>query len=207
MKKHFIHLLSALMIFAACGDDNSQKYGSTLEEKRRLLEEKKKELQDKKELAAVEAELKQLDQEIKGVKANGNAAAPKKGEGVVNGGSVSMRKEPSTQADKIGTFDKNEVVTVLEKRDVENEGDEGILNKNLEVGPGVSLVKGKAVNIERIDEASQKYYISFDYPEKGKLYANVDADAVDQILTATWYRVKKQDGKEGWIFGKFLTTN
>ena len=125
-----------------------------------------------------------------------------------------MRKDASIQADKLGSFNKNEEVSVLETKNVNNEN-EAILTKPIqlyisEANTGdiaMTLPKGKAVVVEKYNSDDNKYEVSYQAEGKGKLYANISADAVETISYATWYRVKRSSGEEGWVLGKFLKTN
>lgn len=129
--------------------------------------------------------------------------------GIITGSNVTMRKEASVKSEKIGSFENNEKVEVLETKNVNNES-EAILNKSVTLkgsGGEVNLLKGKAVIIEEYKTEGNLYRISYQDPQKGKLTAEVDASAVETITYSTWYKVKRMNGEIGWILGKFLKTN
>jgi SH3-like domain-containing protein len=71
----------------------------------------------------------------------------------------------------------------------------------------LKLQKGKAVVIETYHPENNKYSVAYMDAKKGKLYAQIDADAVETITYSTWYRVKRANGQTGWVLGKFLKTN
>lgn len=128
---------------------------------------------------------------------------------VINGSNVTMRKDASIQSEKIGSFDANEEVEALESKNVQNEG-EGILGKAITVkgtGGVVNLNKGKAVVIEGYLAEKNLYRVTYEDPKKGKLSADIDASAVETVIYATWFKVKRKNGEEGWVLGKFLKYN
>lgn len=125
------------------------------------------------------------------------------------GSNVNMRSDASIKSEKIGTFENNEKVEVIESLNVQNEG-EAILSKAITVkgsGGTANLPKGKAVVIEDYYSDKNTYMVSYEDPKKGKLTAEIDASAALTIIYATWFRVKRQSGEVGWVLGKFLKTN
>lgn len=131
----------------------------------------------------------------------------------INGSNVIMRKEASIKSEKMGTFDVNEQVSILETKNVSNDN-EGILAKaiplytseNQSGAVAMTLPKGKAVVIEQYHAEQNKYEVSYQAEGKGKLFATISADAVETISYSTWYRVKRANAEEGWVLGKFLKT-
>lgn len=127
----------------------------------------------------------------------------------IKASNVTMRESASIQSAKIGTFEKNEQVELLETQNVENDK-EAILTKNLTVkgsGGETTLPKGKAVVIEEYLSDKNSYRVTYEDPKKGKWSAEIDAAAVETITYSTWYRVKRANGETGWVLGKFLKTN
>lgn len=125
------------------------------------------------------------------------------------GSNVTMRKDASIQSEKIGSFQDKEKVEILESKNVQNEG-EAILNKPITLkgsGGALNLPKGKAVMIENYVPNSNTYQVHYEDPKKGMLTAEVDAKAVETIIYATWYNVKRENGETGWVLGKFLKIN
>lgn len=228
-------LLPVVLIVSSCSNDPSPSTAEELAKARKELEAKKKELSDKQQIAEIEAELKSLDSQIKQVDKNGvistgtivqnivESQSAKAGStetqtsnpgSRISGTGVVMRKESSVKSEKIGNFNDNEQVSVLETKNVNNDN-EAILTKVIalyasESGSGqeiMQLPKGKAVVIENYDTDQNKYYISYQDAKKGKLYAHIDSDALETISYSTWYKVKRANGQEGWVLGKFLKTN
>lgn len=219
-----------LLLAGACKND-APSTSDELKQKRQELESKKKELQDLKEIAKLEQELAEVDKAIEkvdGVGQTGKGVASQPGQqtsgeqlqrnlgtenrGTINGTGVVLRKGPSVKSDKLANFNNGEIVGVLESRNVNNDN-EAILVKQIDLyasanstGPAVmSLNKGKAVVIEEYNVDNNNYYVSYMDPKKGKLYAYVGADALETIAFATWIRVRRSNGQEGWVLGKFLT--
>lgn len=127
----------------------------------------------------------------------------------VNGSNVTMREAATVQSAKVGSFENGEKVEVLESKNVDNEG-EAILTKPITVkgsGGEVNLPKGKAVVIGEYLSDENRYRVTYEDPQKGKLTAEVDAAAVETITYSTWYRVKRSNGETGWVLGKFLKIN
>lgn len=235
--KHILFVLIAALVWSACQNDPSPKTANELEKIKAELEAKKKELSDKQQIAAIEQELKEVERQIRTVDVNTQpaandaaatapateskapapapvqAAAPPVKPRIV-GTSVTMRKAASVKSDKLGSFNNNEEVTVLETKNVNNEN-EAILTKPIELyvsesnsgQVAMTLPKGKAVVIEKYNADDNKYEVSYQAEGKGKLFASISADAVETISYSTWYRVKRSSGEEGWVLGKFLKTN
>ncbi len=203
---------------------------------RTALEARRKELSDKQQIAEIEKELQEVESQIKQVERSGGstgqmpskpsaltpsapisqpaasvASSPKSH---IVGTNVTMRKDASVQSDKLGSFNANEEVTVLETKNVNNEN-EAILTKPIQLyvsetkssEVAMTLPKGKAVIIEKYNSDDNKYEVSYQVPNKGKLIANISTDAVETISYSTWYRVKRANGETGWVLGKFLKTN
>jgi hypothetical protein len=132
----------------------------------------------------------------------------------INATNVTMRKEASVQSDKIGAFELKEPVLILETKNVNNEN-EAILTKSISLyvkednssEVAMTLPKGKAVVIESYNADNNKYEVSYQVPQKGKLYAQISADAVETITYSTWYKVKRASGEIGWVLGKFVNQN
>jgi hypothetical protein len=124
------------------------------------------------------------------------------------GTNVSIRQSATIKGEKIGVFEDQESVKVLESTNVTNEG-EAILSRSITVkgsGGSVTLPKGKAVMIEGYTQATNTYQVSYEDPKKGKLNAQIDASAAETIIYATWFKVERKNGEQGWVLGKFLKT-
>lgn len=126
--------------------------------------------------------------------------------GVINGTNVTIRMDATVKSEKTGTFDSQEVVEILEPKNVQNAG-EAILSKPITVkgsGGTVNLPKGKAVVIEDYQPDRKTYMVQYEDPKKGNLTAQIDASIVETLTYATWYKVKRKNGETGWVLGKFL---
>ncbi len=224
MKTIYPFILTLLMAFvwSACGNDPSPKTGEELEKSKAELEAKKKELADKQEIARIDKELQDLNQQIKQVDKGQDQPAAKSEQGAesaaaastqngphIIGTGVTMRKDASVQSDKMGSFNANEAVTVLETKNVNNDK-EAVLTKPITLsgnGTEIKLPKGKAVVIEEYKSESNTYLVTYQDPQKGKMSADIDAGAIETITYSTWYRVKRSNGQTGWVLGKFLKIN
>lgn len=235
--KNLVFLFLSILLWQACQSEASSDKSKDLERIKAELEAKKKELSDKQQIADIEQELKEVERQIrqvdKGVTTESSdaatvptaaaeqtqseaprAVASPEPKSRITGTSVTMRKAASVRSDKLGSFNNNEEVTVLETKNVNNEN-EAILTKPIplyvsESNSGevaMTLPKGKAVVIEKYNADDNKYEVSYQAEGKGKLFASISADAVETISYSTWYRVKRANGDEGWVLGKFLKIN
>lgn len=220
----FILTLLLAFVWSACGNDPSPKTGEELEKAKAELEAKKKELADKQEIAKIDRELQELNQQIKQVDKGQDLPSAKSEKGAesaapastnngpqshIIGTGVTMRKDASVQSDKIGSFNPNEAVTVLETKNVNNDK-EAVLTKPITLsgnGSEIKLPKGKAVVIEEYKSETNTYLVTYQDPQKGKMSADIDAGAIETITYSTWYQVKRSNGQTGWVLGKFLKTN
>lgn len=225
--KNLAFVLMAAFLWGACQNNPSPKTGEELQEIKAELEAKKKELADKQAIAEIEKELEAVEQQIRavGITSPSEGPAPVASSTVANealpvassegpsakivGSNVTMRKEATVQSEKLGSFENNEGVEVLETKNVNNDR-EAILTKPITVkgsGGEVNLPKGKAVVIEEYQSERNYYLVTYQDPQKGKLTADIDASAVETITYSTWYRVKRANGETGWVLGKFLKIN
>ncbi len=203
--KHLIFLLFLSLFLANCQNDPSPKTGEEVKDVKQQTEAVEKTGQQMVDQPA------QITPAESAAPAATSAVSPKSH---INGTNVTMRKDASVKSDKLGSFNANEAVTVLETKNVNNEN-EAILTKPIplyvsESNSGevaMTLPKGKAVVIENYNADNNKYEVTYQAEGKGKLFANISADAVETISYSTWYRVKRASGEEGWVLGKFLKTN
>lgn len=226
--KNLPFILLLAFLWGACQNDSSPKTGDELQKIKSELEAKKKELADKQQIAEIEKELEEVERQLRAVgkvapettssQAPTNTppaaqttaeVATKEPNAKIVGSNVTMRKEATVQSEKLGSFDNNEAVEVLETKNVNNDR-EAILTKPITVkgsGGEVNLPKGKAVVIEEYQSERNYYLVTYQDPQKGKLTAEIDASAVETITYSTWYRVKRPNGETGWVLGKFLKIN
>lgn len=216
----FLLALCFPIISIACKNDPSPKTGDELEKSKSELEAKKKELSDKQEIARIEKEMQDLNQKIKqvdGGKEAGTTGTESAATSTSNNGpqsriigtGVTIRKDASVQSQKLGSFNANEVVTVLETKNVNNDK-EAVLTKSITLngnGMQISLPKGKAVVLEDYVSETNTYLVTYQDPKEGKMSASIDAGAIETISYSTWYHVKRSSGQTGWVLGKFLKIN
>jgi hypothetical protein len=211
--------LSVSLLLTACNNDQKSATAEELAKRQQELSEKKQELSDKLKIAEIDAETKRLEAELQKVNSTIDPTPPsyayEGARGTINGSGVVMRQESSVKSDKIGAFNQGETVDVLETKNVNNDN-EGILSKqitlyatdkNTNSPVELTLPKGKAVVLEGYDENQNKHQVSYQDPQKGKLFGLVSADAIETISYSTWYKVRRANKQEGWVLGKFLKTN
>jgi hypothetical protein len=216
-----------ICLFIACDDEPKTSSASEIERMKAEIEQKRAEITDKKELDRLAEEAKRLDNELKQLSGGSSAGqssgtaskpAPAGGSGksaTVTGNSVNMRSQPSISGEKVGTLNSGEAVSILNENNGEDNSGEAVLVNPVDLFTGArgtgtkvaSLPKGKAVMIESWDEAGKQYFVSYQHPEKGKLYATIKESDAETISGTKWYLVKKSDGKSGWVLSKFLKLN
>ncbi len=128
------------------------------------------------------------------------------GNATIIGHNVIFRENHSTTARVLGNFSNNEKVLVIDEYRPIN------LNEAITAKPvrlynaaGNSLYtlpKGKAVQI--ISTSDGYYEVSFKHTQYGVLYAKIYSDDLEIISGDKWYKVKRSNGKSGWVFSKFL---
>ncbi len=203
MKKVIYFALSIALLsgISACGDKES---------KERELDLKQK------ELALKEKELNMQTQT-----GGGNTATPapnttpttapannSQNMGTIIGKGVIIRQGNTVESAKMGNYDENERVTILSEARPQNQN-QAIAAKPIDLydeynGKVVvtKLNKGKALVIESFD--GSMYNVSYQDPKYGKLYAIVFPDELQNISNEVWYKVRRKNGSEGWVLGKFL---
>jgi hypothetical protein len=217
------------ILFAAIGCNNGATSTTTseLEQKKEELEKLRSEIKTEQEKQKIDDEMAQLEAELKRVKGEkapeGTPTIVKQktpsnaSMGMINAGAVVMRGGPSTSDAKVDNFNQNELVTILESRRPEN-ANEAILRKEMKLYATSDMSgtqyypvpKGKAVKIESTEnlndgDIENSFNVSYKHPQHGTIYATVNESDIDFISNEIWYRVKRTNGKTGWVFGKFLT--
>lgn len=197
--------ITALLLTAATACQQNANTTTEVAQKRQELESKRQELKDKKEIAALSEEMKSVEAEILQV----DQSNPGSGEFLnpyINGQNVTMRASNSAQSAKIGTFKPYETVTVLQTANAQNTN-EAILKQGVSLstqsGEYVQLPSGKAVRLGNFDRTAKAYHVTFDYPGKGTLSGNVAVKVLD-LSEKIWHRVRRANGTEGWVLGKFV---
>lgn len=194
---------------------NPERILSAAEQKMQELEIKRKALSDKEQIAQMDAEIKQLDAALKGQPQPApKADDPYRGDAQIVGTNVTMRETPSTEGKKIGYFEPNESVTVLEWKESETAlegklGDDTPFFDNYKGSEDPKTVKirlpvGTIVMIDRVDYAQKIYDVSYKHGDVGKVFTNIPFGYIELTNSKAWYRVQRKTGDTPWVFGKFL---
>jgi uncharacterized protein YgiM (DUF1202 family) len=215
--------IATLLILSSCQEEASDS-NKELTRLRKELEQKRQALTDQKEIAKLEEELNRIDRELNQV-STGTATKPNdapktassvgfapdtEGAATIVGNSVNMRSSPSVQATRIASFSNGEIVRVLEATQ-SGKNNEAILTKNIELysdgnqtgKPLATLNKGKAVVIEGYQ--GDMLNVSYQHPERGKLFAQIKESDVESIENGAWYKVTRSNGQTGWVYEKFIS--
>lgn len=129
------------------------------------------------------------------------------GDASISAKNVIFRKSHSTTSSIIGKFRRSgERVQILDEYSPSN-SDEAITSTSIRLynSNGYSaytLPKGKAVRI--LSDNNGTYQVSFEHPKHGNLHANIVNSDLEFISGDKWYKVKRKDGKIGWVFSKFI---
>ncbi|MFM7681940.1 MAG: hypothetical protein ACKO7P_04270 [Bacteroidota bacterium] len=173
------------------------------------------------DLKAKELELKAKELELKEKELNGQgggsgnlpaetpATVSFTPNGRITGNSVILRADHSTTAAKVTSMKKGQGVIILDEYAPEGNGGEAILTQKTDFYSdynGVfvfSLPRGKAVMVSGRSDG-YRYDISYqDSKTRSTGYAKISPDLLEFISGKTWYQVKLEDGKIGWVFGEF----
>ena len=161
-------------------------------------EQKKKSEQIKEEITEYEDESYEEENYDKQVQLENNSNLY----GTINGSNVLMRSSNSTQSDKVGVFKNNgERIQILEKKD-SNSNNQAVTNKEITINEHYVLPKGKAIKI--ISKKSVTAVVEFQ-DENSKVYETEIQKSDFDYLNDSWFKIKSQDGKIGWVYGKFIT--
>lgn len=125
----------------------------------------------------------------------------------ITSSNVIFRSSHSTNSASLGKFKSNERVEILDEYSPDN-SNEAITRHTVQLydDNGRTVYKlnpGKAVQI--VDEYDVSYRVSFKDSRYGKLYAEVNADDLEFISGDKWYKVRRADGRIGWVFSKFVS--
>jgi tetratricopeptide (TPR) repeat protein len=123
--------------------------------------------------------------------------------GVITGSNVILRAEPTTLSPIIARLNKGDVVTILDKLLSENLTEAITLKESFLITgfTKVPLNRGKAIKI--ISERGDYVEAETDYQGR-KLRGLIRTSDIEKIYSQIWYKVKTNDQKIGWVFGKFL---
>ena len=126
--------------------------------------------------------------------------------GYTKGTNVIMRDNHSTQSKVIGSFkNSGERITILDSYYPNNSG-ETLIQRNITVrtniGSNYNLQKGKSVKI--LSRKNGNVKIQFKDKELRSLTASINEKYLDKSVNSIWYKVKRNSGEIGWVFGKFI---
>ncbi|MFN0200689.1 MAG: hypothetical protein ACKVTZ_04180 [Bacteroidia bacterium] len=215
----FYLLLATAVAFSSC-TMMSKKDEEKTDDKELSLKEKELELRER-EIALKEQEAQKgantatakvttpntPPQSVKPSPAPEVAKAKPVGSKMITGEGVIMREQASSTSNKLGSFKKGEFVEVLDKKSPENPN-EAITATEVKLfsdynGKFITkLNKGKALKIER--KEGDTYYVSYQHPEYGKLYATLPSASIESTANLTWFKVRTGEGKTGWVLSKFV---
>lgn len=193
--KHFIYLTFCIILLAgmsSCLDASNKKRELDLKEKELELKQKELEMQGKSG---------------SGTTNNPHTSQPSGNTGTIIGKGVIIRQSNSVESAKMGNYDENETVTILSEARPQNQN-QAIAAKPIKLYDDyngkliTTLNKGKALVIENFDGSN--YKVSYQDPKFGKLFATVFPDELQNISNEVWYKVRRKNGDEGWVLGKFL---
>ncbi|WP_435132532.1 SH3 domain-containing protein [Formosa sp. A9] len=103
-------------------------------------------------------------------------------------------KEAGEKVVVIGTYTSEEQTALIKNDIIVNDSD----------GEDSILQKGKSVKIIAInEEAPVKILISFKTKE-GKLKEGMVPENAIDYINESWYKIKRDNGVVGWVFGKFI---
>ncbi len=126
--------------------------------------------------------------------------------GIVLGSNVNLRGSHSIGDPVVGKVSAGNRVEVLESW-TSDEAAEAVTLTDLTLTSGgktVKIPRGKGVHIAGTSGTAGKVKITL--PEdKAKTVYEVSEASLSDAQAWPWYRIKPKTGKEGWIFGKFLT--
>lgn len=126
--------------------------------------------------------------------------------GIINGTNVIMRDGHSSQSKIIGSFkNSGERVKILDSFYPNNNGETLIqreINVKTNIGTNYNLQKGKSVII--LSRQNRNVKIQFKDKELRNLTTTINESYLDKSVNSKWYKVKRNSGEIGWVFGKFI---
>lgn len=123
--------------------------------------------------------------------------------GVITGSNVILRSYHSIESDILSRLNKDTHVEILERWTAEDPN-EAITTREIYLQTPslrVLLNRGKAVKI--VAEQGSYYTVTCEY--QGRIIRGIlPKNVVEKTYGQTWFKIKTNDGKVGWVFGKFL---
>lgn len=127
--------------------------------------------------------------------------------GYVTGDDVIVRARPAVSADRVTELNRNTRVTILDTI-VSRDSQDAILTERVTMnyrGNEISLNPGLAVRI--LNDNGNTYTCRIELDRQPVRVINVNKRFLRRINGDTWYNVKLEDGRTGYIFGKFIRIN
>lgn len=202
--------LAAFFSFSSCKQENSATKEKELELKEKELALKEKELELQKNAGnatsttSTTAGTTSIPQNTT---TTSSKATSSFGTASIIGEGVIMRQLNSTESAKLANFNKGERVNILEQSKPQNQN-QAIAAKAIKLYDDYNgkymftLNKGKALLIEEFTGTA--YKVSYQHEKMGKLFATVTPTDLESISNETWYKVKRENGQEGWVLGKYV---
>src|SRR5690606_13620647 len=100
---------------------------------------------------------------------------------------------------------KGERVKLLEKFKADNKN-QGLISREIKVeidSKTYNLGKDKAITI--IEKSNGVATISFSDENQVARITKISENSIIEIQNDDWFKVKRENGKIGWVYGKFIT--
>jgi len=200
-----ISLIMMSLTLFSCNDSATKQKELELKEKELELKEKELAMQNGEKTNTPSANNNNTN--TNNVAKGGTSTPPSVGTKTIVGTGVLMRAQPSVEGAKMGSFNNNESVEVLESKAPQNQNEavtatEVKLYSDYNGKYITTLNKGKALVIDR--KEGDTYYVTYQHPQYGKLYATLPSSSLESIANLSWYKVKRANGQAGWVLGKFV---
>lgn len=127
---------------------------------------------------------------------------PKSNRATVSATQVILRSRPSIQSDKEGMLDRGDALVVLDEW-VADRDNEGILKNDISTESGYVLKKGRAVTLRNYNPALHRYEVIVQ-DSRGDVSGWVSEGMVKSLKGIPWYKIRKTDGKTGWVLSEFI---
>ena len=127
--------------------------------------------------------------------------------GVVIGSGVNLRGSSTIESPVVGKVSAGKKAEVLESV-IPDDSAEAVTLSDVELlspdGKKVKIARGRGVTVTGAPDASGMVTVNLP-GDKNKTAYRVSSKALSDPHAWPWYRIKPEGGREGWIFGKFLT--
>lgn len=127
--------------------------------------------------------------------------------GIILGQNVNLRESHSISTPVVGRVTVGKKVEVLSSWN-SDEGAEAVTLQDLELtspgGKKLRVPKGKGVTVLGAPDSQGMVRVTL-AEDRSRSEFPVPAKSLSDPLAWPWYRIRPQGGKEGWIFGKFIT--